>query len=84
MAIEISRSDIIGDYILDLKSEARFLKLPIEPYLELLEVTPLPSQVAIINAVNSPKYRFVSAAISRRQGKTYICLLYTSPSPRDS
>ena len=72
MAIEISRSDIIGDYILDLKSEARFLKLPIEPYLELLEVTPLPSQVAIINAVNSPKYRFVSAAISRRQGKTYI------------
>jgi hypothetical protein len=37
-----------------------------------LEITPLPSQVAIINAVNSPKYRFVSAAISRRQGKTYI------------
>jgi hypothetical protein len=40
--------------------------------LDLLEITPLPSQVAIINAVNSPKYRFVSAAISRRQGKTYI------------
>ena len=72
MAIEISRSDIIGDYLLDLKSETRFLKLPIEPYLELLGVKPLPSQVAIINAVNSPKYRFVSAAISRRQGKTYI------------
>ena len=72
MAIEISRADITGDYLFDLKSEARFLKLPIEPYLELLNVRPLPSQVAIINAVNSPKYRFVCAAVSRRQGKTYI------------
>ena len=72
MAIEISRSDIIDDYILNLKSETRFLKLPVVDYLKLLEVQPLPSQVAIINAVNSPKYRFVSAAISRRQGKTYI------------
>ena len=72
MAVEISRTDILDDYILNLKSEARFLKLPIEPYLNLLEISPLPSQVAIINAVNSPKYRFVSAAISRRQGKTCI------------
>jgi hypothetical protein len=37
-----------------------------------LNVTPLPSQIAIINAINDPKYRFVSAAVSRRQGKTYI------------
>ena len=72
MAIEISRSDITGDYLFEIESEARYLKLPIKPYLNLLEVTPLPSQVAIINAINSPKYRFVSAAISRRQGKTYI------------
>jgi len=28
--------------------------------------------MAIINAINNNKYRFVSAAISRRQGKTYI------------
>ena len=72
MAIEISRQDITGDYLLDYESETRYLKLPIQPYLDLLEVSPLPSQVAIINAVNSPKYRFISAAISRRQGKTYI------------
>ena len=72
MAIEISRQDITGDYLLDYESETRYLKLPIKPYLDLLEVSPLPSQVAIINAVNSPKYRFISAAISRRQGKTYI------------
>lgn len=72
MAVEISRADIISDEILELQSETRFLKLPIEPYLELLAVTPLPSQKAIINAINNSKYRFVCAAVSRRQGKTYI------------
>jgi hypothetical protein len=72
MAVEISRRDIPSDEIVELKSEARFLKLPINPYLNLLNVKPLPSQVAIINAINNPKYRFVSAAVSRRQGKTYI------------
>lgn len=41
-------------------------------YLELLGIEPNSSQRAIINAVNNPKYRFVCAAISRRQGKTYI------------
>ena len=72
MAVEVSRRDIISDEIVELGSEARFLKLPIAPYMELLNVTPLPSQIAIINAVNDPKYRFISAAVSRRQGKTYI------------
>jgi phage terminase large subunit len=72
MAIEISRADITGEYFLDFPKESRYLKLPITPYLELLGITPLPSQVAIINALNCPKYRFITAAISRRQGKTYI------------
>ena len=72
MAIQVSRSDIITDEVVELKSETRFLKLPTAPYLELLGVKPLPSQMAIINAINNPKYRFVCAAISRRQGKTYI------------
>ena len=72
MAVEVSRRDIISDQIVELGSEAKFLKLPIGPYLNLLNVTPLPSQIAIINAINNPKYRFVSAAVSRRQGKTYI------------
>jgi|TARA_B110000977_G_scaffold97593_1_gene128519 hypothetical protein len=72
MAIEISRRDILSDQIYDLSSETRFLKLPVPPYLELLGIEPLPSQVAIINAINNPKYRFVCAAVSRRQGKTYI------------
>ena len=72
MAIEISRKDVTSDQLLELQSETRFLKLPVDPYLELLGVTPLASQVAIINAINNPKYRFVCAAVSRRQGKTYI------------
>jgi phage terminase large subunit len=29
-------------------------------------------QLALINAINNPKYRFVCAALSRRLGKTYI------------
>ena len=72
MAVEVSRRDIISGEIVELGSEAKFLKLPIGPYLNLLNVKPLPSQIAIINAINNPKYRFVSAAVSRRQGKTYI------------
>ena len=72
MAIQISRADIVSDYFLDYSEQDKFLKLPVEPYLELLNITALPSQVAIINGTNSPKYRFVCAAISRRQGKTYI------------
>ena len=72
MAVEISRRDIVSDELVELGSETRFLKLPIAPYMDLLNVTPLPSQIAIINAINNPKYRFVCAAVSRRQGKTYI------------
>ena len=51
---------------------ARFIKLPIDGYMDLLGITPNSSQNAIINAINNPKYRFVCAAVSRRQGKTYI------------
>jgi len=52
--------------------ENKFIKLPIDSYMELLGVNPNSSQTALINAINNPKYRFVCAAISRRQGKTYI------------
>ena len=70
--IEISRTDIVSDYLMDLDQESRFIKLPITEYLELLGIEPNTSQTAIINAINCPKYRFVCAAVSRRQGKTYI------------
>ena len=50
----------------------RFIKLPIGGYLDLLGIEPNTSQAALINAINNPKYRFVCAAVARRQGKTYI------------
>jgi len=72
MTVEVSRKDVLSEELVEYRSETRFLKLPVDPYLDLLNITPLPSQIAIINAINNPKYRFVSAAVSRRQGKTYI------------
>ena len=70
--IDISRADIESKFLMELDSESRFIKLPIEGYMDLLGIEPNSSQTAIINAVNNPKYRFVCAAVSRRQGKTYI------------
>jgi len=69
--IEASRADVETKYLMEFDDE-RFIKLPIDGYMELLDITPNTSQNAIINAVNNPKYRFICAAISRRQGKTYI------------
>ena len=70
--IEISRSDIVPDYLMNYETEDRFIKLPIEGYLDLLGIEPNTSQTALINAINNTKYRFVCAAVARRQGKTYI------------
>ena len=70
--LEISRADVVGTNLMSYSAEERFIKLPVVPYLELLGIEAIPSQVSIINAINNPKYRFVSGALSRRQGKTYI------------
>ena len=70
--VDISSTDIVSDSFMDFPAADRFIKLPIDSYLDLLGVQPNSSQTALINAVNNPKYRFVCAAISRRQGKTYI------------
>jgi phage terminase large subunit len=69
--ITISRKDIVSDELMAF-DERKFIKLPIDGYMDLLGVQPNSSQTALINAINNPKYRFVCAAISRRQGKTYI------------
>ena len=53
MALQVSRSDITGDYLMDYPKDSRFLKLDAEEYLNLLGVEPLPSQMAIINAINN-------------------------------
>ena len=81
--LKISRPDITGSHLVDYGA-GRFIKLPIESYMKLMP-SPVPSleprtvfddlnapQIALINAVNSPSYRFVCAALSRRLGKTFV------------
>ncbi len=78
MAMTISRKDVECEKITQFSAAERFIKLPIENYLRELALankeedqTNKP-QIALINAINNPKYRFVCAALSRRLGKTYI------------
>jgi phage terminase large subunit len=66
----VSRADIPTDVIVQYPNA--FMRVPIANYLRELEVDPLPSQIALVNGINNPKYRFGCAALSRRQGKTYI------------
>jgi hypothetical protein len=68
--------------IVEYPAAERFIKLPIENYLKLMPAPlPLPGsvfdnlnrpQIALINAINSPDYRFIVAALSRRLGKTFM------------
>lgn len=70
--LRISDPNIELDSITKLPSEERFLKIPIENYLELIQIEPNRVQNAIVNGVNSPDYRFITACVSRRVGKTFI------------
>ena len=70
--LDISRTDIISTDIMKFDAAERFIKLPITEYMNLLGITPNTSQMALINAVNNPKYRFVCAALSRRQEKRIL------------
>ena len=74
MSLIISRPDVNCDVIVDFPATTRFIKLPITNYLKLLDIydTINRPQIALINAVNDPQYRFVCAALARRLGKTYI------------
>lgn len=78
--LKISRSQIVGTHLQEFDQASRFIKLPIENYLKLAKS---PSgkvlwdemnnpQFALINALNSPDFRFIVAAFSRRLGKTFI------------
>ena len=80
--LEVSREDISTFELQDFPVNQRFIKIPINNYLKILPgyninpnklgFNPIPPQIAIINALNNPKYRFVVAALSRRTGKTEI------------
>lgn len=77
--LTISRPDVDRYNITEFTTQERFIKLPIINYLKLLtwdgksvyDQINRP-QIALINAINNPKYRFVCAALSRRLGKTFI------------
>lgn len=75
--LEISRPDILSTHIQ--KWDNPTIQLPIEPYLKLLRVNNSTAwdglnqpQIALINGVNSPHYRFITCAYSRRLGKTFV------------
>lgn len=71
--------DVVSEELVEF-GPGRFIKLPIDAYMKLLpgssggtvyEELNAP-QIALINAINDPRYRFVCAALARRLGKTFI------------
>jgi phage terminase large subunit len=82
MGMSVSRLDIPNDSLVEYPASERFIKLDINRYLELYnaemkrlgraEFVLIPPQIAIINAINNPAYRFICGALSRRTGKTSI------------
>ena len=72
MGLTVSREDISSFEIQDFPAKDRFIKIPVENFLDELGVIPIAPQVAMLNAINNPKYRFITGCLSRRTGKTMI------------
>ena len=70
--MEISRQDVDGTELQVFSKKERFLKVSIENYMQLRKFVPVPPQIALINAIQNPKYRFITACLSRRTGKSEI------------
>lgn len=68
----VSREGIVTDRLVEFPVSERFLKLPFAAFLELEGIEPQPSQIAMINAIEDPRYRQVVGCLSRRTGKTFI------------
>ena len=75
--LSISRPDISVNEILD--TSCRFIKFPLTHYLKVLNVPEINNRtyIALINALNSPKYRFICAALSTTFDKNYIYNILT-------
>lgn len=69
--MEVSRDYINTRDILDF-GEDSFFKLSVQGMLGLEGITPNRPQIAIINSLNDPRHRFVTACVSRRVGKSFI------------
>jgi phage terminase large subunit len=70
--VEISRDNISGSELQEYSDSDRFIKIPIENYFKLIDIEPVPPQIALVNAIQNPDYRFIVAVLSRRTGKTLI------------
>lgn len=70
--MQVSRPELVYDRIVDFPIEDRFLKIPIENFLELEGITPIAPQLGMLNAINDSRYRFIVGCLSRRTGKTFI------------
>lgn len=68
----VSRPCLNYTEIIEFPVADRFLKLPIQGFLDVSNIVPIAPQIALINALNSPEYRFIVACLSRRTGKTFI------------
>ena len=68
----VSRPDVSSTVIKEFPVDKRFIKLPIDKYFKMLGIDAIGPQIAMINAINDPKYRFVCGALSRRTGKTTV------------
>lgn len=70
--MEISRPNISSTELQEFSVEDRFIKIPIKNYLDLINIEPNPPQIALINAVQNPNYRFITAVLNRRTGKSFM------------
>lgn len=68
----VSRQGLRHDEVVEFPITERFLKLPIAKFFEIEGIDPISPQIAMLNAINDPQYRFVVGCLSRRTGKTYI------------
>ena len=80
--LKISRQGISSTEITEYPVQDRLVKVPFENYLKTIK-SPMdpkrtvfddlnPPQIALINAIQDPRFRFIVGCISRRLGKTFI------------
>jgi len=69
--MEVSRDYINTTDLIDF-GDSSFFKLSVQGMLDLEGITPNRPQIAIINSLNDPRHRFVTACVSRRVGKSFI------------
>lgn len=70
--MKVSREYVNYEQLVKFPLSDRFFAFEIESLLEAENITPNAPQIAIINALNDPRHRFITACVSRRVGKSFI------------